>query len=164
MTNPWDIKSIYDLQFYNCPSCVYKDQSKQEIIYHAYEFHPDSVDFLVKIKDDSFTDIICPWDTTIKIKNEIEANMVDSSMVEVHIKTEESHEDFPLNSEDLDKEKIKEEINSDIDEEINKVEIDNDKDIYYDDKHNFDADRIDPLVTETSIKSENIEDNIYWSR
>ena len=121
MTNPWDIKSIYDLQFYNCPSCVYKDQSKQEIIYHAYEFHPDSVDFLVKIKDDSFTDIICPWDT--KIKNEIEANMVDSSMVEVHIKTEESHEDFPLNSEDLDKEKIekiKDEINSDIDEEIDK--------------------------------------------
>ena len=74
MTNPWDINSIYDLQFYNCPSCVYKDQSKQEIIYHAYEFHPDSVDFLVKIKDDSFTDIICPWDTT-KIKNEFETNI-----------------------------------------------------------------------------------------
>ena len=164
MINPWNIKSVYELQYFVCPSCVFKDPSKQNIINHAYEFHPESIDYLVKIKDDSFTDIICPWDT-IKIKDEIEANMVDSSMVEVHIKTEESHEDFPLNSKDLNKEKnkkIKEEINSDIDEEINKVELDND--IYYDDKHNFDEDEIDPLVPETSIKSENIEDNIYWSR
>ena len=44
MENPWDIESIYELQFFNCPSCIFKDQSKQEIINHAYEVHPESIE------------------------------------------------------------------------------------------------------------------------
>ena len=67
MLNPWNICSIYELQYFNCPSCVFKISSKQEFINHAYEFHPDAIDYLMKINDNSLSDIICPW---IEIKKE----------------------------------------------------------------------------------------------
>ena len=54
MENPWNIKSIYELQYFNCPSCLFKHQSKQEIVNHAYESHPTSINLLLtNIKDDS---------------------------------------------------------------------------------------------------------------
>ena len=62
--NPWDIKSIYELQFFNCPSCVYKNHSKQEFIIHAYEVHPNIINYLNYIQDDSLSDINCPWTVT----------------------------------------------------------------------------------------------------
>ena len=68
--NPWNIKSIYDLQYFNCPSCLYKHQFKQEIVDHAFEFHPESIEILSKIKDQSLIDIICPWDNKCIIKEE----------------------------------------------------------------------------------------------
>ena len=37
MRNPWNVCSIYDLQYFNCPSCVFRISSKQEFINHAYE-------------------------------------------------------------------------------------------------------------------------------
>ena len=93
MENPWNIESIYDLQYFNCPSCLFKDPSKQELINHAFEVHPDSTVYLVNIKDDSLMDVICPWNV-IEIKKEgIESEMLDPSMLEVCIKSEEE-EDF----------------------------------------------------------------------
>ena len=62
MSNPWNIKSIYDLQYFNCPSCVFKDPSEQEIINHAYEFHPESIEFLENIRNDCLMyGIVWPW-------------------------------------------------------------------------------------------------------
>ena len=61
MENPWDVQSIYELQYFNCPSCVFKNQSKQVFVNHAFYCHPNSVHCLSKINDESFTDIICPW-------------------------------------------------------------------------------------------------------
>ena len=69
MTNPWNIVSIYDLQYFNCPSCNFKNHSKQEIVTHAYECHPESIKFLTKISDDSLNDVIFPWNNLI-IKEE----------------------------------------------------------------------------------------------
>ena len=69
MANPWNIVSIYELQYFNCPSCNFKNHSKQEIVAHAYEFHPESINFLTKISDDSLTDVIFPWNNLI-IKEE----------------------------------------------------------------------------------------------
>ena len=46
MENPWNIDSIYDLQYFNCPSCIFKDHSKQEMVNHVFEFHPDSIHHL----------------------------------------------------------------------------------------------------------------------
>ena len=135
MINPWNIKSVYELQYFVCPSCVFKDPSKQNIINHAYKFHPESIDYLENINDDSLTDIIIPW----KIKNEINSDTYEENKkVEI--------------------EKIKDEINSDTYEEIH------DDNIYDGGNDKFDENRIDPLITEVKIKSENVEDNVYWSR
>ena len=71
MANPWNISSIYELQYFNCPSCIFKNRSKQEIVSHAYECHPESVNFLSKISDNSLYDIIYPWNDFI-IKEEIQ--------------------------------------------------------------------------------------------
>ena len=76
MKNPWDINSIYDLQYFNCPSCDFKNSSKQELINHAHKIHPECVQFLSKINDDSFTDVLCPWND-IFIK-EIKVEETDS--------------------------------------------------------------------------------------
>ena len=71
MLNPWNIQSIYELQYFNCPSCVFKNSLKQEFIDHAYEIHPESHDCLSKIKDNSLSDVTCPWNEIfIKIKQE----------------------------------------------------------------------------------------------
>ena len=61
--SPWNIECLYDLQFFNCPSCIYKHNSKQDFICHAYDTHPESVDYLKNIKDGSTSDILCPWES-----------------------------------------------------------------------------------------------------
>ena len=58
--NPWNIQSLYDLQYYNCPECIYKINSKQEFINHAYSFHPESEEYLRNINDGSINDIEFP--------------------------------------------------------------------------------------------------------
>ena len=71
MDNPWSIQSIYDLQYFICPSCTFKDHSKQEIINHVYEVHPECVQFLDNINDNSLHDIVCPRNNPLfKIKEE----------------------------------------------------------------------------------------------
>ena len=60
MENPWNIQSIYELLFFNCPSCIFKNNSKQEFISHACELHPESIEYLKKINDKSINDIILP--------------------------------------------------------------------------------------------------------
>ena len=86
--NPWHIESIYDLQYFNCPSCIFRNHSKQEFIDHAYEIHPDSIEHLFNIKDDSLEDIVFP---NYEIKEEFISN------IKVEIKEErildESYED-----------------------------------------------------------------------
>ena len=52
--HPWQIKSIYDLQYFICPSCDFKNQNKQDFIHHANEIHPEAVDYLKTIEDNSF--------------------------------------------------------------------------------------------------------------
>ena len=84
MENPWNVQSLKEFQFFNCPSCVFKNHSKQEFINHAYEDHSEFVYNLKNINDDSFVDVICPWNEPIsQIKIE-ELTDIDES-----IKTEE---------------------------------------------------------------------------
>ena len=72
--NPWDIGSLYDFLNFNCPSCPYKDNSKQEFVNHACRVHPEAGPYLRKIQDDSISDIHIPEYEFIKkeSKNEIE--------------------------------------------------------------------------------------------
>ena len=52
--NPWNVQSLYDLQFFNCPSqfCIYKNISEQEFLKHALHNHPESEPYLINFKDD----------------------------------------------------------------------------------------------------------------
>ena len=81
MANPWNIVSIYELQYFNCPSCNFKNHSKQDIVTHAYEFHPESINFLTKISDDSLNDVIFPWNNLI-IKEENLEEIVNEIKIE----------------------------------------------------------------------------------
>ena len=64
LENPWNINSLYELQYFNCPSCEFKHVGKQDFVYHAYESHPDSIDYLTNISDGSLKGILCPWDNS----------------------------------------------------------------------------------------------------
>ena len=58
--NPWNIHSIYDLLYFNCPSCAYKNPVKQEFVDHAYQLHPESEQYLKNISDGSLNDVEIP--------------------------------------------------------------------------------------------------------
>ena len=78
--NPWNIQSIYELQYFGCPSCEYRNNSKQQFVNHAYEYHPTCIDNLLNIKDDSFDDILCPWESIdIKLENNLTMELTEES-------------------------------------------------------------------------------------
>ena len=61
--NLWDgIEMIYEFQFFNCPACSYKNSSKKDFVYHAYENHPESGVNLKRISESCLNDILPPWD------------------------------------------------------------------------------------------------------
>ena len=60
--NPWKVGSLYEYQYFNCPSCPFKKDKKQDFINHTFHIHPESVDYLRKISDGSLNDIIFPWE------------------------------------------------------------------------------------------------------
>ena len=92
--SPWNIKSIYDLQYFDCPSCIYRNIFKQEFVNHAYHFHPESIQFLRNINDGSLNDIEIPFvkDEDIDLKPELlDTNNSDLTNGMV-IKIEESYD------------------------------------------------------------------------
>ena len=77
VANPWNIESIYDFLYFNCPSCIFKNHLKQAFINHAYEMHPDSIEHLFKVNDGSLSDIIFP-----NIKEEISEEIIRKESTE----------------------------------------------------------------------------------
>ena len=72
----WNIQSLYDLQFFNCPSCDYKDYSKQEFVDHAYNSHPEAYSYLNNINDGSTDDVLIPNDDSIlDFKTELDTDI-----------------------------------------------------------------------------------------
>ena len=67
--DPWNIQSLYDLQYFNCPVCDYKNHSKQEFFDHAYNLHPESEEALKNIVDGSIGDIVKPWLNDFDLEN-----------------------------------------------------------------------------------------------
>ena len=60
--NPWSIQSIFDLRYFVCPSCSYKDHSKQQFVNHALKSHPsESKNGLLRVSDQSLNDIDFSW-------------------------------------------------------------------------------------------------------
>ena len=93
MENPWNIISIYELQYFNCPSCIFKNNSKQEFINHACESHPETIEHLKNIQDKSLADIVLPW-SEVSVQIIKTEPMCESEIFQENIK--ESIED-PLN-------------------------------------------------------------------
>ena len=110
--SPWNVDSLYEFQYFDCPKCPFKHKSKQEFVHHTFHSHPESVEYFKKISDQSVCDILCPWNenyndnnTSTKVPNKNGViNKVDNTAtsiryhkepqnnVEYHvlIKTEES--------------------------------------------------------------------------
>ena len=60
--NPWEVESIYEFYYFNCPTCSYKHCSKQDFVNHVIEIHPESVESLKKICDGSLSNVTIPWE------------------------------------------------------------------------------------------------------
>ena len=76
----WNVESIYQFQYFNCPICPFKNEFKQDFVNHSFISHPESANYLKKISDGSLYDIISPWESyreegTEKFKNEINENL-----------------------------------------------------------------------------------------
>ena len=92
MQNIWGFQSIYDLRFFNCPACNYKDKSKQEFVFHICNIHPESINNLIlNIQDGSIDDIKCPWNR----KEE------STEIIDIDVKTEEFINEEPIGNEDF---------------------------------------------------------------
>ena len=66
--NPWDVESLYEFQYFNCPICFFKHVSKQDFVHHAYNTHPESIEYFKNISDGSLNDILSPWEYIVSIK------------------------------------------------------------------------------------------------
>ena len=69
--NPWNILSLYEFLVFDCPSCDYKNNLKQEFINHVCEMHPEAVENLKNITDGSTSDISCPWEAETDFKFDV---------------------------------------------------------------------------------------------
>ena len=63
LENHWNVQSLFEFQYFNCPSCKYKDYVIQNFVYHAFENHPESTEYLSNITDGSLEGILCPWNS-----------------------------------------------------------------------------------------------------
>ena len=58
---PWDVESLNEFRYFNCPICSYKHKSKQDFVYHTSDAHPECVEYFKMMSDESLCDILCPW-------------------------------------------------------------------------------------------------------
>ena len=70
LENHWNVQSLFEFQYFNCPSCKYKDYVIQNFVYHAFENHPESTEYLSNITDGSLEGILCPWNSNNVYKEE----------------------------------------------------------------------------------------------
>lgn len=147
--NPWDFHSLYDLLYFNCPSCAYKNNSKQEFVNHAYDRHPKSFSELFRnIKDGSLDDIEIP-DDPHEEENDFKSEL----------KYEEEEETHDNNSDLISKTNsskfIPLEIKMEVDEEEDTKEVDNriNSDDDYSEKYDLDSDICHSVfVDNTNVK------------
>ena len=120
--NPWNIQSLYDLQYFNCPSCTYKNNLKQEFIEHAYNFHPESSNYLNNISDGSMTDVEIPNEMSLDFKYDLENNFSNGGL---EIKVEEF--DYDMTNNQSRENDIIDDYNSDFEEEKTVKKVKNHK-------------------------------------
>ena len=90
--SPWDVNSLYEFQYFNCPSCAYKDNSRQEFLNHAYKFHPESLQYLSNIKDSSMSDLTIPM-VFLKEEKDDTSHLQESHQNLLNLKNESNNKD-----------------------------------------------------------------------
>ena len=62
----WNIKSLYEFQYFNCPACHFKTEyfKTQDFVDHACTSHPESTNYLRNIDDGSMEDVYIPLEST----------------------------------------------------------------------------------------------------
>ena len=73
---PWDIQSIYELNYFCCATCTFRDRSKQKLVNHAVAKHPDAVGYLMLIQDGSLGDVDIPWEPRSNDEDEGKYKMI----------------------------------------------------------------------------------------
>ena len=74
--SPWDVRSLYELQVYDCPECIFQDWSKQSFVNHATNSHPESIQYLSKIQDDSMDGVDAPWLNQENVKDKYSEDQI----------------------------------------------------------------------------------------
>ena len=65
--SPWDVDSLYEYQYFQCPACTFNHNSKQDFVCHTYNTHPESIEYFKNISDGSLNDILSPWEYIVSI-------------------------------------------------------------------------------------------------
>ena len=132
--NPWDVRSLYELQVYDCPECVFQDWSKQIFINHAVDNHPDSIQYLNNIQDGSLDDVEISCSNKSYFKNEDKENQVEEDIETNVVPENNSSITIKVKVDDLNRESDKDddEQNQHQDETITEVAKIQDFDDNYD--------------------------------
>ena len=64
---PWNVESLEDFLYYCCPECDEKNQSRNDFLCHALEYHPISNNYLMPLE----------------VKQEVEEKFISSTDVEI---------------------------------------------------------------------------------
>ena len=88
----WDAASFDEFRHFNCPSCPKHYTFLQDFVNHAYETHPESINYLRKIYDESIHNVVPPWtfeselekpsEMSVKIEVNDEFEIDDSGMLD----------------------------------------------------------------------------------
>ena len=89
--NPWDVSSIYEFNFFCCPECDCKVNTKQSFVSHALECHPRAAEGLKSVSDGSLNDINLPGHV-VGIKKE---HIIQQPIIQQPIIKQEIVEDDP---------------------------------------------------------------------
>ena len=104
----WDVESLYEFQYFQCPACTYNHNSKQDFVCHTFDTHPESVDYFRKISDGSLGDILPPWGF-----NDEKSEVLSNNLKNEFIDNDEYLEDISnLDKEDLVDVKDENKLNS----------------------------------------------------
>ena len=74
--NPWNVPTLSDFMFYNCPECVYKSKDDTDFQTHAVVNHPQAKNFFEKLEEnhelilENNHNNINPAENELKIKTE----------------------------------------------------------------------------------------------
>ena len=84
----WYVKSLFDFQFYVCPSCDFKHNSKQEFVTHALETHsePFLKNCIPNVRDESLNDVNF---------NEVDSNNHENEDIEKYVDITDVEKETP---------------------------------------------------------------------